>query len=51
MGTAAVTSRGLNENDMDKIAEFITMVTENFESNAQKVRDGVKEICDRYPIY
>lgn len=51
MGTAAVTSRGLNENDMDKIAEFITMVTDNFEANALKVREGVKEICDKYPIY
>lgn len=51
MGTAAVTSRGLNENDMDKIAEFITMVTDNFETNALKVREGVKEICDKYPIY
>ena len=51
MGTAAVTSRGLNENDMDKIAELITMVTDNFEANASKVREGVKEICDKYPIY
>lgn len=51
MGTAAVTSRGLNENDMDKIAEFITMVTDNFEANALKVREEVKEICDKYPIY
>lgn len=51
MGTAAVTSRGLNENDMDKIAEFITMITDNFEANALKVREGVKEICDQYPIY
>ena len=51
MGTAAVTSRGLNENDMDKIAEFINMVTDNFEANALKVREGVKEICDKYPIY
>lgn len=51
MGTAAVTSRGLNENDMDKIAEFVTMVTDNFEINAPKVRDGVKEICNKYPIY
>lgn len=51
MGTAAVTSRGLNENDMDKIAEFITMITNNFEANALKVREGVKEICDKYPIY
>lgn len=51
IGTAAVTSRGLNENDMDKIAEFISMIINDFDSNAEKVRIGVKEICDRYPLY
>lgn len=51
IGTAAVTSRGLNENDMDKIAEFISMIINDFDSNSEKVRIGVKEICDRYPLY
>lgn len=51
MGTAAVTTRGLKEEDMDKIAEFITMVTEDFEGNADKVRAGVTEICAKYPLY
>lgn len=51
MGTAAVTTRGFKEDDMDKIAEFITMVTEDFEGNADAVRAGVTELCNKYPLY
>lgn len=51
MGTAAVTTRGFKEEDMDKIAEFITMVTDDFEGNADKVRAGVTELCAKYPLY
>ena len=51
MGTAAVTTRGLDERDMDQIAEFITMVMEDLEGNAEKVRAGVTEICQCYPLY
>ena len=51
IGTAAVTTRGLKEDDMDKIAEFITLVLKDFEANADKVRAGVEEICKKYPLY
>lgn len=51
LGTAAVTSRGLNEEDMDKIAEFIYLCATDFENNAEKIKQGVNEICERYPIY
>ncbi len=51
MGTAAVTTRGFKEDDMDRIAEFITMVTEDFEGNADAVRAGVTELCAKYPLY
>lgn len=51
MGTAAVTTRGLKEDDMDKIAEFITMVINDFEGTADAVRAGVTEICKKYPMY
>ena len=51
LGTAAVTSRGLNEADMDKIAEFIYLCATDFENKADKIREGVNEICQRYPIY
>lgn len=51
IGTAAVTTRGLNEDDMDKIAEYITLVLNDFENSADKVRAGVEEICKKYPLY
>ena len=51
IGTAAVTTRGLKEDDMDKIAEYITLVLNDFEANADKVRAGVEAICEKYPLY
>lgn len=51
LGTAAVTSRGLNEEDMDKIAEFIHLVIEDFEGNKEKVQNGVTELLAEYPLY
>ena len=51
LGTAAVTSRGLNEEDMDKIAEFIYLCATDFENSKEKIQAGVNEICKRYPIY
>ena len=51
IGTAAVTTRGLVEADMDKSAEFIAMIIEDFEGNADAVRAGVTEICNKYPLY
>ena len=51
IGTAAVTTRGLVEEDMDKIAEYITLVLNDFENSADKVRAGVEEICKKYPLY
>ncbi len=51
LGTAAVTSRGLGVEDMDKIAEYIYLCVTDFENNEDKIREGVTEICKRYPIY
>ena len=51
IGTAAVTTRGLKEADMDRIAEFITLAVNDFDSRADKIRQGVTEICNRYPLY
>ncbi len=51
LGTAAVTSRGLNEEDMDKIAEFIYLCATDFENSKEQIKAGVTEICNRYPIY
>ena len=51
IGTAAVTTRGLVEEDMDKIAQFISLIIEDFDKNAEHVRNGVNEICKKYPLY
>lgn len=51
IGTAAVTTRGFKEEDMDKIAEFITLTIRDFENNKEYIKSGVEEICKKYPIY
>lgn len=51
IGTPAVTSRGLVEEDMVKIAEFIYLTATDFENKADEIRAGVTEICKKYPLY
>jgi glycine hydroxymethyltransferase len=51
IGTPAVTTRGLVEADMDKIAELIYLVATDFENKADYVRSEVTKICEKYPIY
>ena len=41
IGTAAVTTRGLKEDDMDKIAEYISLVLNDFEGNMEKFKNAV----------
>ena len=51
IGTAAVTSRGLVEEDMVKIAELIYLTATDYENSADKIREEVNAICAKYPIY
>ena len=51
LGTAAVTTRGLKEADMDVIAECIHRTAVDFENQAGAVRAMVTEICGKYPLY
>lgn len=51
VGTAAVTTRGFTESEMDKIAEFIYLTATDFENSADKIRAEVTEICNRIPMY
>ena len=51
IGTPAVTSRGLKEDDMEKIAELIWLAATDFEAKADYIRAEVTKICDKYPIY
>lgn len=49
LGTPAVTTRGLVEEDMDVIAEAIALVIES-ESNIEKVQGMVAELTAKYPL-
>ena len=51
VGTPAVTSRGLKEEDMEKIAECIWLAATDFENKADYIRAEVTKICEKYPIY
>ena len=51
LGTPAVTTRGFGVEEMDKIAEYITLALNDFDSNVDKIRAGVNEICDKFPLY
>jgi glycine hydroxymethyltransferase len=51
LGTPAVTTRGLNTDDMDKVAECIAQAIYDFEGNRDKIRDTVCEICSNHPLY
>ena len=49
LGTAAVTSRGMKPEDMDKIAEAIAMTLKE-EGSQEKAKAIVKELTDKYPL-
>ncbi len=51
IGTPAVTTRGLVEEDMDVIAEAIFLTASDFEANKEKARELVNGICKKYPLY
>lgn len=49
LGTPAVTTRGFNTDDMDRIAEAIALVIES-RDNIGKAREIVKELTEKYPL-
>ncbi len=50
IGTPAVTSRGLNTEDMDRIAEAIALMIKEGEAKADKAREIVKSLTEKYPL-
>jgi len=50
LGTPAVTSRGMKEDDMDKIAEAIAMVIKGGEEKVAEARAIVQTLTDKYPL-
>lgn len=51
LGTAAVTTRGMKEEDMDVIAEAISLVVSDVSKNKEEAMRLVKSLTDKYPLY
>lgn len=51
IGTPAVTSRGLKEEDMEVIADCIYKTATDYENTADEVRTAVSALCAKYPLY
>ncbi len=51
LGTPAITSRGMNTEDMKVIAECIYLTATEFDTKADLIREKVTTLCDKYPLY
>jgi len=51
VGTPAVTSRGLGEEEMVKLGELIALAAKDFDNSADYIRAEVTKICEKYPLY
>jgi len=53
IGTPALTTRGMKENEMELIGEMINEVLTNIESKeiSQSVMKRIEQLCSRFPLY
>ncbi|MFR5264179.1 serine hydroxymethyltransferase [Clostridium sp.] len=51
IGTPAITTRGFKEEDMKEIATIINDAIENRDGDLEEVKNGVKKLCHKYPLY
>ncbi len=51
LGTAAVTTRGMNTEDMDIIADAIAMLIDDVDANKARAMELVKTLTEKYPLY
>ena len=51
IGTAAITTRGLQRTDMNEIAEAIFMVSQNSDKLLLQAKQIVSDLCQKYPLY
>ena len=51
IGTPAVTSRGMKEDDMVEIGKLIHLLISDFENSKEEVAKRVEALCSKYPLY
>ena len=51
LGTPAVTTRGMQEDDMDRIAQIIDWTVSDFEGRKEEARRAVQLLSEQYPLY
>ena len=51
IGTAAVTTRGFDEEDMKEVAALINDAIENKDENLSSLKNRVKALCSKHPLY
>lgn len=51
IGTPAVTSRGLKEKDMKKVAKLLALCIKDFDNSKEYIKSKVEKMCAEYPIY
>ena len=51
IGTAAVTTRGLQQEDMKKIGHCVGLTARDFDGTRKEVLDTVAGLCEKYPMY
>lgn len=51
LGTPAVTSRGMKEEDMKEIAALIALTLNSFDEKKEEVIKRVKALTEKYPLY
>jgi len=51
LGTAAVTSRGMDEADMEEIADLISLTLTDFDAKKEEIIRRVDALTSRYPLY
>ena len=51
IGTPAVTSRGMKEEDMREIAALIAIAVKDAETNRDEILSRVAALCKKYPLY
>jgi glycine hydroxymethyltransferase len=50
LGTPAVTSRGMKENEMKAIADMMGAIIKDYENNKQRIKGDVYELVQKFPL-